>query len=229
MLRRWFLQARHVLHTAAFFGLKRRLRPRKFSGHISMARSSFFSVWGGGKKCGFIYLVFLLSKVTFSNTPKRWVGHQSPTATFEVQGSCNNSQVICQSSARDYLELGENLIFLGAMHPTSKPPNLPIGATDGMKDTTSIQLHRGFAPLNLELGPLPRRGILHLSQRFHYTGWLIGMLLMVHYNPYLYMNGKYNPLHSLNKQVFFIAHLHPQSLASFYPNNDGSQVVSNFL
>ena len=36
---------------------------------------------------------------------------------------------------------------------------------------------------------------------FHYTGWLIGILIMVHYNPYI--TGFYNPLNTLNNQVFF--------------------------
>ena len=47
----------------------------------------------------------------------------------------------------------EHVIFPGHQHlslPTLRPTYLPISATDGMKDTTSIQLHGGFAPLNLE-------------------------------------------------------------------------------
>ena len=40
---------------------------------------------------------------------------------------------------------------------------------------------------------------------FHYTGWLIGILIMVYYNPYV--TGFYNPLNTLNNQVFFIAHM----------------------
>ena len=36
---------------------------------------------------------------------------------------------------------------------------------------------------------------------FHYTGWLIGNLIMVYYNPYI--TGYYNPLNTLTNQGFF--------------------------
>ena len=36
---------------------------------------------------------------------------------------------------------------------------------------------------------------------FHYTGWLIGILIMVYYNPYI--PGQYNLLYTLNNQGFF--------------------------
>ena len=40
---------------------------------------------------------------------------------------------------------------------------------------------------------------------FHYsTGWLIRILIMAYYNPYI--TGQYNPLYTLNNQCFFIAH-----------------------
>ena len=38
-----------------------------------------------------------------------------------------------------------------------------------------------------------------------YTGWLIGILLVVYYNPNITRH--YNPLNTLNNQVFFIAQL----------------------
>ena len=41
---------------------------------------------------------------------------------------------------------------------------------------------------------------------FHYTGWLIGILIMVYKNPYI--AGQYNPLYTLSNQGFFIAQLH---------------------
>ena len=40
---------------------------------------------------------------------------------------------------------------------------------------------------------------------FHYTGWLIGILIMVYYNPYI--PGEYNPLYNPTNQGLFIAHL----------------------
>ena len=43
---------------------------------------------------------------------------------------------------------------------------------------------------------------------FHYTGWLIGILILVYYNPFI--TGYYNPLYTLNNQVFFIALLDSQ-------------------
>ena len=39
---------------------------------------------------------------------------------------------------------------------------------------------------------------------FHYTGWLIWILIKVYYNPYV--PGKYNPLYNPTNQGFFIAH-----------------------
>ena len=36
---------------------------------------------------------------------------------------------------------------------------------------------------------------------FHCTGWLIGILIMLYYNPYI--TGQYNPLYTLNNQGFF--------------------------
>ena len=36
---------------------------------------------------------------------------------------------------------------------------------------------------------------------FQYTGWLIGILIMVYYNPYI--TGQYNPLYNPTNQVFF--------------------------
>ena len=36
---------------------------------------------------------------------------------------------------------------------------------------------------------------------FHYTGWLIGILIMVYYNPYI--TGQYNPLYNLTNQGLF--------------------------
>ena len=36
---------------------------------------------------------------------------------------------------------------------------------------------------------------------FHYTGWLIGILIMVYYNPYI--SGQYNPLYNQTNQGFF--------------------------
>ena len=36
---------------------------------------------------------------------------------------------------------------------------------------------------------------------FHYTGWLIGILIMVHYNPYI--TGSYNPLYNQTNQILF--------------------------
>ena len=46
-------------------------------------------------------------------------------------------------------------------------------------------------------------GKKHLSHEknpptFHYTGWLIGILIMVYYNPYI--PGQYNLLYTLNNQ-----------------------------
>ena len=40
---------------------------------------------------------------------------------------------------------------------------------------------------------------------FHYTGWLIGILIMVYYNPYI--TGYYDPQYTLNNQGFFIAQI----------------------
>ena len=40
-------------------------------------------------------------------------------------------------------------------------------------------------------------------------GCLIGILTMVYYNPYI--TGSYNPLYTLNNQVFFIAQLENNS------------------
>ena len=42
-----------------------------------------------------------------------------------------------------------------------------------------------------------------LTATFHYTGCLIGILIMVYYNPYII--GQYNPLYNLNNQGFFTA------------------------
>ncbi len=36
---------------------------------------------------------------------------------------------------------------------------------------------------------------------FCYAGWLIGILVMVYYNPYI--TGEYNPLYNPTNQVFF--------------------------
>ena len=36
---------------------------------------------------------------------------------------------------------------------------------------------------------------------FHYTGWLIGILIMVYYIPYI--TGQYNPLYNPTNQGFF--------------------------
>ena len=36
---------------------------------------------------------------------------------------------------------------------------------------------------------------------FHYTGWLIGILIMAYYNPYI--TGSYNPLYNPTNQGFF--------------------------
>ena len=40
---------------------------------------------------------------------------------------------------------------------------------------------------------------------FCYTGWIIGILVMVYYNPYI--TGEYNPLYNPTNQGFFIAHV----------------------
>ena len=50
------------------------------------------------------------------------------------------------------------------------------------------------------------RGYKYLSHEknpptFHYTGWLIGILIMVYYNPYI--TGQYNPLYNPANQGFF--------------------------
>ena len=47
--------------------------------------------------------------------------------------------------------------------------------------------------------------VFFFETTFHYTGWLIGILIMVYYNPYI--TGEYNPLYNLTNQGFFIAHM----------------------
>ena len=40
---------------------------------------------------------------------------------------------------------------------------------------------------------------------FHSTGCLIGILIMVYYNPHI--TGEYNPLYTLNNRFFSTAHM----------------------
>ena len=56
--------------------------------------------------------------------------------------------------------------------------------------------------INLGIGSLlePRKKNT-LIITFHYTGWLIGILILAYYNPYL--TGQYKPLYTLNNQGFF--------------------------
>ena len=50
---------------------------------------------------------------------------------------------------------------------------------------------------------------------FHYTGWLIGILIMVYYNPYI--TGQYNPLYNPTNQGFFVAHVYVTTVHSLQP------------
>ena len=42
----------------------------------------------------------------------------------------------------------------------------------------------------------------------HFTGCLVGILIIVYYNPNLSV--VYNPLYTLNNKGFFIAHISPE-------------------
>ena len=69
---------------------------------------------------------------------------------------------------------------------------------------------RGSDPLNIPFGF--QKPTIFVEAAFsgsrvesQYTGWLIDILIMVYYNPYI--TGWYNPLYNLTNQVFFIAHM----------------------
>ncbi len=57
--------------------------------------------------------------------------------------------------------------------------------------------------LNLKIQLWFKWAALKTLLTFHYTGWLIGILIRVYYNPYITGEYNYNPLYNLTNQGFF--------------------------
>ena len=81
--------------------------------------------------------------------------------------------------------------FAGFTMPKHKSPS-QISPTSGWWHPSLCQIGVwGFLDVSHQKNP----------PTFQYTGWLIGILILVYYNPHI--TGQYNPLYNLTNQGFF--------------------------